>query len=164
MGGSPATKVEEPEVVEPGPPGTARHALVRYLNAIREADFDGAATFATEQSAGNLGKLFNYLLDAFRDAAMGFDQQHDDVSIRRTAPRCRDHSTIQPAARTEQPRRIDENELRFTFDSHATNTRARCLNLMRYNGYLCADHLIGQCRFSRVGFTDERYETGPCGH
>ncbi len=114
--------------------------------------------------AHHFAKVFKDRFDAFGDAAMRFDQQHDDVGIRCPAPCGGNHCTVQTAAGFEQAGCVHQNDLRIAFHGNATNARAGGLHLVGDDGHFRADHLIGQRGFARIGLSDQSDETGAGGH
>ena len=57
-------------------------------------------------------------------AAMGFDQQDDDIGIRRASPGRGHHRPVQPAARAKEARRVDEDDLAVALHRDAADAGA----------------------------------------
>ncbi len=87
-------------------------------------------------------------------------QQHaHQIGIVRAAPRGRDHGAVQPSLGREDPRRVDQDDLRLIFHDNAANQRPRGLHLARHDRDLGADQRIDQRRFSDIGCADQGHET-----
>src|SRR5260221_13268083 len=90
------------------------------------------------------------------DAAPRIDQQDDHVGILRTGPGSRDHGAFQPALGREDPRRIDEDELRRAFHDDTEDAGARRLHLGRDDRDLGAHELVEQRRLAGIRRPDQR--------
>ena len=67
--------------------------------------------------------------------------------------------TVEPTARRENPRRIDEYDLRFRHGHHALNRRPGGLRFVRPDGHFLPHQGIQQRGFPRIGAPHQRHET-----
>ncbi len=97
------------------------------------------------------------------DAALGVDQQRHDVGVMRPAPGRRHHGAVEPAARRENARRVDEDELRTALHGDAAHQRARRLHLRADDRHLAADQRVDQRRLADIGRPDQGDESAAGG-
>jgi hypothetical protein len=107
-----------------------------------------------------LGDAVDDGLDALGQAAMRLDQEDHDVGIGGPAPGGLDHAAVQPAARAEDARRVDEDDLALPGHADAADTRAGGLHLVRDDGDLGPHHAVQQRGLAGVGFSDQGNEAG----
>ena len=112
----------------------------------------------------HLSQPFENTLDPFRHPAVRFDEQDNDIGIRRAAPRRCDHCAIEPAAGLEEPGRIHKDDLAVTFHRHTADARARCLHLVGHDTDFRPDHAVQEGRFPCVRLSDQGDESGTGGH
>ena len=106
----------------------------------------------------DLGELLQHRFGLVVEARLGVDQHRDDVGVVRAAPGGRHHGAVEPPLRRENPRRVDEDELRAALDRDAAHQRARGLHLGRDDRDLAADQRIDQRRLAGIGRADQRDE------
>ena len=100
----------------------------------------------------------------FIDAGARIEQHADQIGVMRPAPCRRNHGAIEPSFRQENPRGIDQNNLRVVLDDDAADQRARGLHLARDDGDLGADQRIDQRRLADIGRADQRDEAAARRH
>jgi len=108
-------------------------------------------------------ELFQDRLRLRVDAASCIDQQADHIRIRRTAPGGGDHRPVEPPARLEDARRIDEDDLRLPGHGDAAHQCAGGLHLARDDRDLGADKLVQECRLAGIRRADQGDETSAGG-
>src|ERR1051326_2617610 len=86
------------------------------------------------------------------------DEHADEARIVRAGPRDRHHRAVEAAARRENPRRVDEHNLRGAPDGDAAPQRPRRLHLVTDDRDLGADERIDEGRFAGIGGADPRDE------
>ena len=96
------------------------------------------------------------------DAALGVDQQHDDVGVLGAAPGGGHHRLVEPALGLEDARRVDEDDLRGAVGGDAAHDGARRLHLVGDDRDLGADEPVDQRRLAGIGRADQRDEAGAC--
>ncbi len=93
----------------------------------------------------------------------GADEMHDGVSVLGARPGRADHGPVQPAARGEDARGVDQHDLRLAGHRHAAHGEAGGLHLAGDDGDLGADQAVDQGRFAGVGGADDGGEAGAGG-
>ena len=106
----------------------------------------------------HLGELAEDRFGLVIEPSLGVDQQARRCRHRAPGPRGRHHGAVEPAARRENPRRIDEHKLRLARDRDAAHQRARGLHLRRDDRDLAAGQRVGQRRLAGVRRADQRDE------
>ena len=93
-------------------------------------------------------------LDVLVDALGGVDHQQHLVGIAGAAPGRLHHGPVEAAARREDARRIDEDELARALDGDAAQRRARGLHLAADDGDLGAHQRVDERGLAGIGCAD----------
>ena len=137
-------------------------ALISALSASSFSAFTRSILLITSPTlvvAGNWSPRFARI--AFTPSlmpAMRLHQQQHHIRIRRPRPGRLHHRPVEPAPRPEQPRRVDEDDLRPPLHRDPANARPRRLHLVGDDGDLRADHAVQQRRFAGIRLADQRHE------
>src|SRR5579875_2381979 len=91
-------------------------------------------------------------------AFVSIDKQGGGVGVARIAPGGSDHGPVKPAFRREDTRRINENNLRSTFQRNAAHSNPRSLNLAGDDRDLCSDEPVDERRFSGIRCADDGHK------
>ncbi len=110
-----------------------------------------------DRAAAALGQALEDAPGVAVEPARGVDQQHGRVGILGPRPGRRHHRPVEPAARREDARRVDVDELRRPLDRNAEQARARRLGLGGDDRQLMADQAVQQGRFAGVRRADQRH-------
>ena len=102
-------------------------------------------------------------LDPLAELGRGVDHQQDQVGVLGPGPGGGDHRPVEPAARRENARRVDQQDLRVAVDRDAHQPRARGLRLGADDRDLLPDQRIDQGRLAGVGRADHRDEARSAG-
>src|SRR6185437_3508001 len=88
--------------------------------------------------------------------ARGIDEDDDEIGILDAGPGRRDHGAVETAARRENARRVDEDELGGAAQRDPQHAAARRLNLGRDDRQFRADKPVEQGRLAGIGRADQR--------
>ena len=96
-------------------------ALVERLRQREQLGLADQIDFVEHQNFGraDVGELAQDRLLVVLHAFVRVDQKRDDIGVLRAAPGAADHGAVEPAARRENSRRIDEDRV-------APRLRSRC--------------------------------------
>jgi hypothetical protein len=137
-----------------------RRPLVERLRQREEPGLLYRVDFVEHQNLGrpDIGKLTQDRLLVLFHAFVRVDEKRNDIGILRAAPGAAHHGAVEPPARHENSRRVDEDQLRRTFDRDAAYERARGLHLGRDDRDFSADQRVEERRLAGVGGADQRHE------
>ena len=128
--------------------------LFRKVDLVEDEDQRLGAAF----DAGQGG------LDAGADFRRGVDHEEGAVGILGAFPRGGDHGAVEAAVGLENPRRVDQDQLRVAVDGDAHEAGAGGLRLGRDDRDLLADERVDEGRLARIGRAEDRDEAAFLGH
>jgi hypothetical protein len=124
-----------------------RKCLVHFLRQLQQIfGFDAVDLVDSKSHFGFANPFGERLKDRFNtvcQSAMRLNQEHDNIGVRCTTPRCRNHRTVQTTARAKQARRVDKHDLfAVTFHRNTADAGAGGLNLVRHDRHFRANHPV----------------------